>query len=103
MLAQYTHLTFWLISSILAIGIGHGLCLSPAYYLVSLMIPKEPPAIFSTFLLLGYQGTIWPVLLSSILIDHFGIILSLAVFSLLILIAAVWIFSHMQTIKQRTH
>ena len=99
MLAQYTHLNIWLISSILAVGIGHGLCLSPAYYLVGLMTQKEPPAIFSTFLLLGYQGTIWPVLLSSILIDHFGIMTSLAVFSVLIFIAAVWILSHLQSIK----
>lgn len=99
MLAQYTHLNFWLISSILAVGIGHGLCLSPAYYLVGLMTQKEPPAIFSTFLLLGYQGTIWPVLLSSVLIDHFGIMLSLAVFSLLIFFAAIWILSHLQFIK----
>lgn len=63
------------------------------------MTQKEPPAIFSTFLLLGYQGTIWPVLLSSVLIDHFGIMLSLAVFSLLIFVAAIWILSHLQSIK----
>lgn len=99
MMAQYTHLNFWLISSILTVGIGHGLSLSPAYYLVGLISQKESPAIFSTFLLLGYQGTIWPVLLSSILIDHFGILVSLAVFSLLLLIATIWILSHLDSIK----
>lgn len=101
MMAQYTHLNFWLISSILSVGIGHGLSLSPSYYLVGLISQKEKPVIFSTFLLLGYQGTIWPVLLSSMLIDHFGIMVSLAVFSLLILFAVIWVLTHLQPIQQR--
>jgi len=98
-MAQYTSSIIWLSISILMIGLGHGLALNPAYYFIGLMSQKENPAIFSTFLLIGYQGTIWPILVSSIIIDHYGIMASLTIFSALILLASVWIFSHLKTLK----
>lgn len=101
MMAQYTQQTFWLMFSILSVGIGHGLSLSPCYSLVGRISQKENPAIFSTFLLLGYQGAIWPVLLSSILIDHFGIMVSLMVFSALIMLICGWVYLHIRPIAQR--
>lgn len=99
LMAQYTHSIIWLVASILCVGIGHGLSLSPAYYFVGKIAQQENNAIFSTFLLIGYQGTIWPVLLSSILIDHYGVISSLAVFSTLILLTVIWLFTQIRHIK----
>ena len=98
-LAQYTFSIIWLFVSILMIGLGHGLALNPAYYFLGIMSQKENPAIFSSFLLIGYQGTIWPILLSSIIIDHFGVMASLLTFSGLILCAAIWIIRHTGAIK----
>lgn len=88
-----------LIVSILVIGFGHGLTLNPAYFIVSKITQTESPAIFSTFLLIAYQGTIWPILISSILIDYFGVTTSLIIFSLIILINALWVFKHIKIIQ----
>lgn len=82
--------------SILVIGLGHGLTLNPAYFLITRMTKSEDPAVFSTFLLIAYQGTIWPVLLSSSLIDHFGIATALTFFSLIILLSSIWIIRQLK-------
>lgn len=95
---QYSGL---LVGSILVIGLGHGLTLNPAYYFVSKMSQTENPAVFSTFLLIAYQGTIWPVLISSQLIDHFGIPMALSSFSLIILISSIWILKHIKIILRQ--
>lgn len=95
-LAQHTIL---LLCSVVIIGLGHGLTLNPAYYFMSQITQKENPAIFSTFLLIAYQGTIWPILISSSLIDHFGIPVALSLFSLIILISALWIFKHLKALR----
>lgn len=102
-LAQYTNSVIWLFLSIFMIGFGHGLTLNPAYFFIGLMSQKENPAIFSTFLLIGYQGTIWPILLSSVIIDHYGVMASLITFSVLILVAVIWIVSHLQTLKAKSN
>lgn len=102
-MAQYTSSIIWLMISILMIGLGHGLALNPAYYFIGLMSQKENPAIFSTFLLIAYQGTIWPILLSSIIIDHYGVMASLITFSVLILVAVIWIVGHLQTLKAKSN
>lgn len=99
LIAQYTHSIAWLMSSILCVGIGHGLALSPAYYYVGKITQQENGAVFSTFLLIAYQGTIWPVLLSSILIDHYGIITSLVIFSTLIFFTVIWLFTQVKHFK----
>ena len=100
--AQYTSSIMWLVSSILMIGVGHGLALNPAYYFMGLISKKENPAIFSTFLLIAYQGTIWPILFSSMLVDHYGVMASLIAFSSLIILTSIWIFSHLKAIKDKS-
>lgn len=80
-----THNAIWLVSSILCIGIGHGWALAPAYYFVGAITREDNPSLFSTFLLIGYQGTIWPVLITSYLIDKIGSTYALIIFSLFIL------------------
>lgn len=97
-LLQITHANIWLAISIISIGIGHGLSLNPAYYLIDKIAQAENPAIFSTFLLVGYQGTIWPVLLSSKLIDLYGYLVSLSVFAGLVIAIFAWV-----TIQIRSH
>lgn len=59
-------------------------------------------SIFSSFLLIGYQGTIWPVLLCSILIDHFGVLLAILCFGILIAMGAGWVFA-LLTEKLKVH
>lgn len=88
-----------LVLSVVVIGLGHGLTLNPSYFLISKITKKENPAIFSTFLLIAYQGTIWPVLISSSLIDHFNIPIALSIFSFIILGCAVWILKNIKIIK----
>ncbi|AUZ05013.2 MFS transporter [Vitreoscilla sp. C1] len=90
-LLQLTHANLWLAISIISIGIGHGLSLNPAYYLIDKISRAENPAIFSTFLLVGYQGTIWPILLSSKLIDLYGYLVSLSVFAGLVTAIFAWV------------
>lgn len=101
-LAQFTGSVIWLFISIILIGFGHGLALNPAYYFMGMITQKENPAIFSTFLLIAYQGTIWPILLSSIIIDHYGVMASLVTFSVLILVTVIWIVSHLKTIQLKS-
>ncbi len=92
-MAQASHSNMGLALSVLFIGIGHGLGAAPAYYFAAKLSAQEgKSSIFSSFLLIGYQGTIWPVLLCSILIDHFGILTAIASFSCLIMMCAVLIF-----------
>lgn len=100
-ISQIVHHSFLLMGSVLVIGLGHGLTLNPAYYFVSNMTQKENPAVFSTFLLIAYQGTIWPVLISSQLIDHFGIPIALSTFSLIILVSAMWILKNIHIIRRQ--
>lgn len=80
--------------SIILMGMGHGLTTAPAYYFIGQICIREGKSnIFSSFLLIGYQGTIWPVLLCSILIDHFGVVLAILCFCILIAMGAGWVFT----------
>lgn len=100
LIASQSFENFYLLAcSILSIGLGHGFTLNPAYYLITRMTKSENPAIFSTFLLIAYQGTIWPVLLSSSLIDYFGIPVALTLFSFIILFSAIWIIYQVKQIE----
>jgi MFS family permease len=90
--AQASQHLWALFGSILLIGMGHGLSTSTAYFFAGKIMKKEAnPRVFSSFLLLGYQGTIWPILLSSVLIDHYGMLTSIISFSILIFCGALWV------------
>src|SRR5690606_2777379 len=92
-IAQAAHSNIGLALSVLLIGMGHGLGVSPAYYFATkISVQEGKSSIFSSFLLIGYQGTIWPVLLCSVLIDHFGMLTAIASFSSLILLCAIFNF-----------
>lgn len=97
--SQILQQQYLLLCSVLIIGLGHGLTLNPAYYFITKMTQLENPAIFSTFLLIAYQGTIWPILVSSTLIDQFSIPVALSIFSFIIFIATIWIFKHLKILK----
>ena len=68
-------------------GIGHGFALMGAFGLIHSMTQLENrAAVMSTYLFIGYLGTILPILAVGYLADHFG--LSLAVISFCAAISA---------------
>ena len=86
---------FFFISDFL-VGIGHGLTLIGAFGLIYAMTTTENrAAVMSTYLFIGYLGTIVPIVAVGYLADHFG--LSFAVISFCIAIGILcfylW-FSH---------
>ena len=98
-LAQWTHQLIFLASSVLFMGIGHGYSLNPAYFFIGKLVEKQHSGVLSSFLLIGYQGTIWPILLSSIIIDYFNVLTSVAVFGILIFILIGWVFIQFPQLK----
>ena len=98
-LAQWTHQLIFLASSVLFMGIGHGYSLNPAYFFIGKLVEKQHSGVLSSFLLIGYQGTIWPILLSSIIIDYFNVLTSVAVFGILIFILIAWVFIQLPQLK----
>ncbi|TCB77254.1 MFS transporter [Acinetobacter sp. ANC 4173] len=90
-LSLVTHNIKYLTCSILFIGIGHGLALAPSYYFIEKIVNHETSSIFSTFLLISYQGTIWPILITSYLFDKIGNIYALTIFSLFILAIVIFL------------
>ena len=94
-LAQWSEQLPFLALSVLLMGIGHGLSLNPAYFFMSKLAEKQQSGVFSSFLLVAYQGTIWPILLSSLIIDYFNVLTSVAVFSGLILLLISWVWTQL--------
>lgn len=86
--------SLFFISDIL-VGIGHGLGLLGAFGLVHQMTrPENRAAVISTYLFIGYLGTIIPIIAAGYLSDHFGLIAGVLGFcigvGLLCLLLVVW-------------
>ena len=66
--------TLFFISDVL-VGVGHGLGLLGAFGLVHQMTNNQNrAAVISTYLFIGYLGTIIPIIAAGYLSDHFGLI-----------------------------
>lgn len=86
--------SLFFISDIL-VGVGHGLGLLGAFGLVHQMTrPENRAAVISTYLFIGYLGTIIPIIAAGYLSDHFGLIAGVLGFcigvGLLCLLLLVW-------------
>lgn len=91
---------FFFISDFL-VGVGHGLTLIGSFGLIHAMTSLENrAAVMSTYLFIGYLGTIVPTVAVGYLADHFG--LSFGVISFCIAIALLcfylW-FAHKGSIR----
>lgn len=72
--------TLFFISDIL-VGIGHGFALMGAFGLIHKMTtPDNRAAVMSTYLFIGYLGTILPILAVGYLSDHFGFMVGVLAF-----------------------
>ena len=81
---------FFFISDFL-VGVGHGLTLIGSFGLIHAMTTLENrAAVMSTYLFIGYLGTIVPIVAVGYLADHFG--LSFGVISFCIVIALLCFF-----------
>lgn len=90
--AEIEHGIWFLLLSIFCTGVGHGFSLSAAYYFIGKIIDQEKnPLIFSSYLLIAYQGTIWPVILSSYLIEYIGLIETLWLIAMVLLTTIIWL------------
>ncbi|MBJ9984916.1 MFS transporter [Acinetobacter sp. S40] len=91
-MAEVIHNIWLLLVSILLTGIGHGFSLSAVYYFIGNMMEQEKnPLIFSSYLLIAYQGTIWPVIFSSYLIEYVGVVITLALIAVLLMLTIIWL------------
>ena len=69
------HWSYLFFFSVIFAGIGHGLSLLSAFALVHQMTnPENRAAVISTYLFIGYLGTIVPIIFAGYLSDHFGLI-----------------------------
>ena len=74
--------TLFFISDIL-VGVGHGLSLIGAFSLIHKMTNLENrAAVISTYLFVGYLGTIIPIIGVGYLADHFGFMIGVLGFCL---------------------
>lgn len=90
--AEVEHDLAFLFISIFLTGIGHGFSLSAAYYFIGKMIDREKNSlIFSSYLFIAYQGTIWPVICSSYLIESIGLVAALLIISIFLMITIIWL------------
>ncbi|WOE33161.1 MULTISPECIES: MFS transporter [unclassified Acinetobacter] len=90
------------ISDIL-IGVGHGLGLMGAFSLIHLMTNlKNRAAVMSTYLFIGYLGTIIPIIGVGFLADYFGFITAILTFCITIGLLCLWLIIRYQQQKQ-TH
>ncbi|MFU9047782.1 MFS transporter [Acinetobacter tibetensis] len=90
--AEIEHNVLFLLISILLTGAGHGFSLSAAYYFIGKMMEQENnPLIFSSYLFIAYQGTIWPVILSSYFIEYMGVVPTLLLIAIMLMIAIIWL------------
>lgn len=79
-LCMYLRWSFLFFVSDVLLGIGHGLALIGAFGLIHAMTNvQNRAAVMSTYLFVGYLGTILPIIAVGYLADHFG--LSTAVLS----------------------
>ena len=71
---MYLHWSFLFFVSDLLLGIGHGLALIGAFGLIHAMTNiQNRAAVMSTYLFVGYLGTILPIIAVGYLADHFGL------------------------------
>ena len=90
----------FLISDVL-FGIGHGLVLLGAFGLIHAMsTPERRAAVMSTYLFVGYLGTIVPIIAVGYLADYFGLNAGVIIFCLSIglMFAVLWV-RHLQMIQ----
>ena len=80
-LCMYLHWSFLFFVSDLLLGIGHGLALIGAFGLIHAMTNlQNRAAVMSTYLFVGYLGTILPIIAVGYLADHFGLNLAVLAF-----------------------
>lgn len=90
--SEVKHDITFLFISILLTGAGHGFSLSSVYYLIGKMIDREKNLlIFSSYLFIAYQGTIWPVIFSSYLIENIGLVATLIMIAMLLMVTIIWL------------
>lgn len=74
-LCMVMHWSILFFISDILVGVGHGLCLIGAFALIHKMTNLENrAAVMSTYLFVGYLGTIIPIIGVGFLADHFGFI-----------------------------
>ena len=77
------------------VGIGHGLSLMGAFGLIHQMTTTyNRAAVMSTYLFIGYLGTIVPIIVVGYLADHFGLTVGILSFclSILLLCSILWLW-----------
>lgn len=75
------------------VGVGHGLSLLGAFGMVHHMTHlNNRAAVVSTYLFMGYLGTIIPILSVGYLSDHFGLTTGILTFCVVIGCLSVWLF-----------
>lgn len=71
--------------SAIIFGIGHGIALMGAFGLIQVMTnPENRAAVTSTYLFCGYLGAIIPILIAGWFADHYGLILSVSIYCIII-------------------
>ncbi|MFV5440498.1 MFS transporter [Acinetobacter oleivorans] len=96
-MAEIEHIVWFLLISILLTGMGHGFTLSAVYHFIGNMMDREKnPLIFSSYLFIAYQGTIWPVILSSYFIEYFGVVITLGLIAALLMVTIVWLMHQLK-------
>lgn len=94
-LCLYLHWSFLFFISDVLLGVGHGLALIGAFGLIHAMTNlHNRAAVMSTYLFVGYLGTILPIIAVGYLADHFGLTTGVfsfcAAFCLLCLYLLIW-------------
>lgn len=68
------HWSMLFFASVLFVGMGHGLGLLGAFGMIhGMTAPDNRAAVISTYLFIGYWGTILPIIGAGYLSDHFGL------------------------------
>lgn len=94
-LCMTLHWSWLFFVSDILVGIGHGLGLLGAFGLIHQMThTQNRAAVMSTYLFVGYLGTIVPIIAVGYLADHFGLITGVLGFclaiGLLCLLLLIW-------------
>lgn len=97
MIQQWSFLFF---ISDLFVGIGHGLSLMAAFSFIHQMTNlKNRAAVMSTYLFIGYLGTIIPIIAVGILADYFGFSTAILGFCLSVGLLCFWLIINYRKIK----